>query len=218
MTLIFAFGTSTTYGAWDVEGGWVQRLRKYLDQQQLANLDLYYVIYNLGVSGDTSQDILERFTFETEQRTKLQDEQEDIIFLFSVGVNDSMFDNKTKKHQIPLNTYVKNISALIQQAKKYTSLSKIFFLGSKPVDDTKVDPIPWKAGCSYLTTAVELYDANCAEVCKKNKIPFIDIYIPFKQQRNYSKLLLDGVHPTTEGHKFIFELVKDFLVQQKVIP
>ena len=215
MTLILVFGTSTTYGAWDVEGGWVQRLRKYLDQQQLANPDLYYMVYNLGISGDTSQDILERFSFETEQRIKLQDEREDILFIFSVDVNDSIFNNKTKEYKVPLEIYKKNISKIIQQAKKYTN--KIVFVNNSPVDESKVDPIPWLADCSYLSAAVEQYDQACTAICKKNAIPFIDVYTPFKKQRNYQRLLLDGVHPTTEGHKFIFEVVKDFLLQRKII-
>ena len=49
MTFILVFGTSTTYGAWDSEGGWVQRLTKYLDNKQLEGkehpTDPYYVIY-----------------------------------------------------------------------------------------------------------------------------------------------------------------------------
>lgn len=216
MTLIFVFGTSITYGAWDVEGGWVQRLRKYLDQQQLANPDLYYVVYNLGVSGNTSHDILERFSFEIEQRLKLLDEREDILLLFSVGVNDARFHNKMRTYKVSLETYEKNISEIIQKAKNYTS--KIIFIGSKPVDDNKVDPIPWSPECSYRSAAVEQYDKTCAEVCSKKNIPFIDVYTPFKKQRNYLKLLSDGVHPTTEGHRFIFELVKDFLVQHKILP
>lgn len=33
MVQILFFGPSTTYGAWDSEGGYVQRLRKYLDKK-----------------------------------------------------------------------------------------------------------------------------------------------------------------------------------------
>ena len=53
MTLILVFGTSSTYGCWDEEGGWVQRLRKHLDKKQLTDKDsdLYYLVYNLGISG-----------------------------------------------------------------------------------------------------------------------------------------------------------------------
>ncbi len=217
MTLIFAFGPSTTYGASDLEGGWVQRLRRYLDEKQLADPNLYYVVYNLGVSGNTSTDILKRFVFETEQRIKLKDEQDEIIFLISVGVNDSIVNNRTKKHQVPLGTYAKNITQLIQQASKYTSPSKIFFIGDKPVDESKVDPIPWRDDYSYLSAAVETYDTTCAAICKQKNISFLDVYTPFKQQRNYQKLLLDGVHPTTEGYAFIFALLKDFLVKHKAI-
>ncbi|MDP3998378.1 MAG: hypothetical protein Q8P89_02085 [bacterium] len=66
---ILAFGTSTTYGAWDIEGGWVQRLRRFLDEKIItANYEHDYFVYNLGVSGDKSADILERFETETKAR------------------------------------------------------------------------------------------------------------------------------------------------------
>ncbi|HLC72538.1 MAG TPA: GDSL-type esterase/lipase family protein [Candidatus Nanoarchaeia archaeon] len=215
MTLILVFGPSTTYGAWDVEGGWVQRLRRYLDEKQLADPSIYYIVYNLGISGDTSQGLLERFAFETEQRTKLRDEDEEIIIIFSIGVNDSLFDNTTKQHSIPLEQYTLNLQKLIDQARRYTK--NIIFVGGTPIDDSKVDPVPWRPTCSYKSLFEEQYDEKCAVLCKKNKIPFIDVYHPFKKQRNYLELLPDGVHPTAEGYKFIFEVVKNFLLKHKIL-
>src|SRR3989344_3552583 len=98
MTLILVFGDSITYGAWDTNGGWVQRLRTYLDKKQLADPKLYYELYNLGVSGDTSTDLLERFEAETKQRIKRMSAKEEIIIIVAIGTNDSIINNKTKKH------------------------------------------------------------------------------------------------------------------------
>jgi lysophospholipase L1-like esterase len=35
---LLIFGDSITYGAWDIEGGWAARLRKFLDGKTLTDL------------------------------------------------------------------------------------------------------------------------------------------------------------------------------------
>ena len=77
---ILVFGDSIAYGAWDREGGWVQRLRRFLDEK---NSDV--LVYNLSIDSDTTEDLLERFEFETKQRIR----GDEIILIFAIGVNDS---------------------------------------------------------------------------------------------------------------------------------
>ena len=75
---ILIFGDSITYGAWDTElGGWANRLRIAFDKE---NQD--WNIYNLGVSGDTINDVLKRFDVECQAR-----EPEKLIF--AIGINDA---------------------------------------------------------------------------------------------------------------------------------
>src|SRR5271157_5203514 len=85
---ILVFGDSITYGACDSEGGWVQRLRKFLDGKNLINTEVYYSVYNLGVWGNAIEDLLKRLEFETKQRIE---ENEEVMFVFAIGVNDSNF-------------------------------------------------------------------------------------------------------------------------------
>ena len=85
---IFCFGDSITYGKWDAKHcGWVQRLRRFLDK----NWEIYgdNLVYNLGVSGDTTKNLLTRFEFEIEQR--LKEEKEEVLIIFDIGINDSLF-------------------------------------------------------------------------------------------------------------------------------
>ena len=35
--------------------------------------------------------------------------------------------------------------------------------------------------------------------------------------KDYKRLLEDGAHPNSEGHEKIFETVKDFLIQNKIV-
>ena len=57
------------WGAWDRELGWAYRLKKYLDNKTLdSNFNSYYETHVLGVSGDTTEDLLKRFIPEIEVR------------------------------------------------------------------------------------------------------------------------------------------------------
>lgn len=77
------FGASITYGAWDREGGWVSRLRRLLDEKNIDEPDkYYYTVFNLGVSGATVGDILERIEVETKPRVR---EKGQDITILSVG-------------------------------------------------------------------------------------------------------------------------------------
>ena len=90
MAKILIFGDSIAHGAWDTEkGGWVQRIKSFLDEETLSESENEHTIYNLGVSGNNTEDLLERFEFETKQRLKEDDEE--LMFIFAIGVNDSQF-------------------------------------------------------------------------------------------------------------------------------
>jgi lysophospholipase L1-like esterase len=211
MRQILIFGDSITYGAWDKEGGWVQRLRKFLDEKNLTDSDFYCLVYNLGVSGNNSEDLLERFEFETKQRLK---EDEETIIIFAIGINDSQFVHSKGKHGVPIDKFKDNIQKLISLAQKFSS--KIIFVGLTPVDETKTTPIPWNADVSYKNEYIQKYNETIKTICGKNKIYFVEIFEKLKEL-NYQELLEDGLHPNSEGHKKIFEIMKDFLIENNLI-
>ena len=59
-------GDSITYSRGDSEGGWVQRLRKFIDKKK----NFSYTIYNLGISGNKTSDLLKNFEFEVKNRLR----------------------------------------------------------------------------------------------------------------------------------------------------
>lgn len=212
MTNILVFGTSTTYGLWDIEGGWVQRLRKFLDEKMInSNYKHDYLIYNLGIGGDKSADILKRFVPETEER--LDDEDENII-LFHLGINDCIYSNQLKKIEVSPAQFRQNYNKLIALAKKYSK--KIVVIGSMPVDK-RVDPMPWSQGRSYKNEYVGEFNKIMRLVAQENKVYAIEIYEQFIIKKDYSNLLADGVHMNSEGHKIFFKIVKDYLITNKII-
>lgn len=80
----YIFGDSITYGSFDVEGGWIQRLRKYFDSKSMD-----FRVYNLGITiNQTTETILNRFEFEMKERTDQEDKN---IIIFAIGINDSYY-------------------------------------------------------------------------------------------------------------------------------
>jgi len=151
-THFFIFGDSITYGAWDKDGGWASRLRKFVDKKNISDPNFYCLVYNLGISGDTTTDVLERFEFELKMR--LQDE---LAVVFAIGINDSAFLNETQTNYVPLEQFKTNLQSLIVLARKFTS--KIIFVGLSPVDEAKTTPVIWDASKSYKNEYIQQYDA-----------------------------------------------------------
>jgi lysophospholipase L1-like esterase len=209
---IFVFGDSITYGNWDYEGGgWVNRLRNFLDTKSLVKHKFDYRLYNLGISGDTSKDLLYRFEFEIKNRLK---DNEESLVIIEIGINDSLFFQDKKKLTTSPKIFRKNIQKLIKLSRKFTE--KIIFVGPTSVVESKVNPLPWRKEVSYKNGYISKYNEVIKSVCKENKVFFIDIFAEWINL-NYEILLEDGVHPNSEGHKKIFEIVKESLINNKFI-
>jgi len=191
---ICIFGASITYGAFDLEkGGWANRLRLYLDEH-----DYDGETYNLGVSGHTTEDLLNRFEDEVKARNTKK-------IIISIGANDSIHLVKEKRNYVLIENFEKNLELLINKAKKITA--EVTFVGLIPVDDSKLDPIPWNKNRIFKNKTVKEYNNKMKEVCQKEDVEFIDIFDDFSIIENYEKLLVDGLHPNSEGHQIMFELI-----------
>lgn len=211
---ILVFGDSNTYGAWDIEGGWVTRLRKYLDQKHIDNNlseGTFALVYNLGVSGDKSTDLLKRFKVEAEARKGRHGEE--VVILLDVGTNDCIFNEKLGDLEVSQEDFKNNYLELISLAQEYSQ--KIVIIGSMPTD-SRVDPIPWAPGRHYRNKDIKRYNEIMREVARETEVYFIEVYNNFIE-KDYSSLLIDGVHMNSEGHKQVYEVIRDYLLENKII-
>ena len=207
MTHFFIFGDSIAQGAWDPFGGWVQRVRGILDQHFFENPDEMCLTFNMGVSGNTSQDVLNRFKGEVDVRFT---PDTDTIILFAVGMSDSLVTVKDGTTQIALKAFQDNIKHLLEQAKTYTP--KIGFVGLTPVDEDNVNPLPWNKSVSYWNANVYAYDRALKSICDDHDVTFVDIWDEWYKNPSYQDWLFDGVHPNERGHQRIARSVlKQFL-------
>jgi lysophospholipase L1-like esterase len=207
---ILAFGDSITLGFYDREGGWADRLRRFADERNLSDPSLGYTVYNLGIPGDTSTGVLERLAAEAAARV---DPGEGAVILVAIGANDSQLIRKTGSVRTPPVTFRRNLEGILTAGRRF---GKVVFVGLVPVDEPKVDPIPWAPEKSYKSALVKQYDALVRSFCRRNRVPFIDVYGAFSRA-GHRKLLHDGVHPDSGGHKLIFGMVRDFLLKEGIL-
>ncbi len=206
---IIVFGDSVHYGSADWKnGGWVQLLKQHVEKASGFD-DL---LYNLSISGEDSKGLLSRI--KNEIKPRLEEGGKNIIIL-SIGTNDSYyFHDNEKNTNINLKNYEINLHKIVNISKRYADT--VIFVGLEPQDDSRVQPTPWRKDISYSLNNVIQYNKTARKVCIKEGALFLDI-IGSLMKEDYKKLLADGTHPTTEGHKKIFALVLDFLKKNKIV-
>jgi lysophospholipase L1-like esterase len=198
MVNILIFGDSIIYGNNDAKGGWATRLK-----MNLANENLTYV---LGIPGDRTTWLLERFENEIKERF---DEGIKCIMIIAVGLNDSCFENDKCKFAVPEKDFRKNIEKLTLIAKKYAEV--VIFIGLTPINDKKTKNIT-KYHLTYKNEWTKRYDEIIKKLAEKSEV----IYVPLFEKFNPKKFK-DGLHPDSLGHKIIFDDVRDFLKKKKLI-
>lgn len=198
MKNILIFGDSIAYGAWDTEGGWVQRLRTRFDEHNLQNLDdEVTLVYNLGISGDTSTDLVERFEHEARARTA---SDETTIIILAIGSNDATITTATNTPATSIETFTSNITTLIKQATFIAEA--VSLVGLTPVDEARVNPVPWAPHLALKNSSIQQFDTILQDVAATTDTPYIDIASAFTKH-NVATLLEDGDHPNSEGHAII---------------
>jgi acyl-CoA thioesterase I len=196
----FLFGDSIAFGATDYEsGGWAHLLCQYLDGKEKRR-----VFHNLSISGDTTQELLQRIEQEMEMRLR-GSSRDDRTIIIAIGINDSRMESGNPK--VSEEEFEKNLKEIIKISKNLAG--KIIIIGPNPVIEATCNP--WKEkGCQYLNERIEKYNDILKEVAEQEEVPFIGVYSAMKKQENFEKLFDDGLHPNREGHKIIFSIIGDY--------
>jgi lysophospholipase L1-like esterase len=192
---ICIFGDSIAWGANDFEcGGWAAYLWRYLYEKDETD------VCNLGISGDVTTQTLKRFDVEASAR------RADAI-MFALGVNDSAYVKSKDARWTPHEEFTKNLPQLYEKAGRFTD--NIVFIGLTPVDETKLSPAPFAPDLWYDSKSVQEYDAMIEQFCKRYSAP----YVPMDDVLTLDNLS-DGLHPNSQGHRRMFERIKQNLYKK----
>ncbi len=187
MKSILIFGDSIVWGAVDKDkGGWVERLKIDLAEQEID-------VYNLGIAGDTSADVLDRL--EEEIKSRLYDET---TILCSIGINDTLYPEK-------ITYFEENIRELIRICQKFTPA--IMFLGLTNVDEKVILNVLDE---QYNNNIIAKFDKILKAVCEENQVRYQKMF-GFLGDKDFE----DGLHPNSDGHEKIYKQIKGYLEEWK---
>jgi lysophospholipase L1-like esterase len=204
MHVIYVFGDSITYGAWDMgASGWAAQLRAYLDSRK--DEPTYY-FYPLGIHGETTAGLVKRFDNEFDARRRKDDTT--YTFIFAYGANDATWLTDQEKFKESLDGYANNITETIRKAKTVTE--NIFLIDITPVDEERSANLV-KRNKSCLNKYVDMYNEKLYEVAQLNSTNIIEVNATFKQNEDSGLFVSDGLHPNEVGHSIILAKVKSSL-------
>lgn len=204
MAKILVFGDSIAYGKWDKYGGWVQRLRHHIDETYNLTENKNIQVYNLSIPGEITTRLCTRIRGEMVMRIPLADTKENNLIIIAIGINDTNVHNWISGKQTPLTEFKQNIKQLISLSSN--EYSKCVVMGLTPINEPKYEE---RFQGRLFNKTIQEYDTAIREVATKRDIPFVDLF-EVLQSKHYGQTLTDGIHPNSEGHKMISELVIEF--------
>lgn len=202
---VLVFGDSITQGYWDTEGGWVDKLRKHYDELQVQDFDKDQpTSFNLGISADTSRNVLARAEAEITARTR---HNVPPIVIIQIGINDSCAEPSSS--MVPIDEYKTNLQKLIETLRPISS--KLIFVGLSAYDETKTTSASW-GEYYYTNKSIKAYEAQMKAVAGAANASFVSLFDEFAKAMQGRELLADGLHPNNDGHTAIFDIVKPALL------
>jgi lysophospholipase L1-like esterase len=178
------WGDSIVYGQCDSEGlGWVGRLRKGFPTDDYAGL------YNRGICGDTTEDLLKRFVVEAESI------EPDTIIL-AIGINDSKYPVGREENNVSLEEFKKNMQTLLKQARVYSQ--KILIVGLTKVDESSIQSLS-----RFTNEQIQIYNNFLKKFSRAEDLHFIEVFNSLDIQTD----LYDGLHPNAQGYDKLAKVI-----------
>jgi lysophospholipase L1-like esterase len=195
---IVCFGASSVYGRKDPQfGGFCGRLRSWHETLDSRNL-----VYNLGIGGETIEQMNRRFKLEVPVRRPH-------LIVFYSGYNDIVRRGSTTAP----NTCDKTIytQALYQLFKAALTEAKLLVILPLPFDQAQSTPLSG-TDWNYLTADAIDYISAQRTIAQELEVEVIDLFFPYLESASGSALLSDdGLHPGPAGHALIFETLQAWL-------
>ena len=185
---IFFIGDSFTHGTGDPEGlGWIGRV---CAQAMTQGKDL--TGYNLGVRGDTTYLIQQRWQPEVQCRIA---ETALVGFVFSFGANDVNLDGETGRPRVCLTDSLIYAQRILRQAEQ---MGPVLMVESPPIADD----------AAANQRLIEL-NQQIADLCNTLAIPHIPTCTALLNNSVWVEEAIanDGAHPRAEGYKALAKII-----------
>lgn len=188
---IIIFGDSIVFGRGERPSkGWVGRLKNDYEIK-----DPYNAVYNLGIPGNTTENLLYRIETELKARALRIREGDYFHTIIAIGLNDTKRING--KIITEKNKFQKNIEKIKKIAEKYSD--KVTFIGLTKVDDTRA-----YEGTIFDNKTIEEYD----EIIKNTANNYIEVFSVLNLA-DFS----DDVHPNKLGYDRLYQKIRKTILE-----
>jgi acyl-CoA thioesterase-1 len=161
-------------------------------------------VYNLGVRGETSEDIRRRWRNESSQRLPAG---MNCALVFAFGLNDCAVENGAQQ-KVALEQTIVNARAILSEAQAWLPSA---FIGPLPVDDTRMplQVVPGKQ-LRIFNEQIEQVNHALAGLMAELNVPFLDLFsFLFGDPRWREVIKLgDGIHPPQQGYDLLARLIE----------
>jgi lysophospholipase L1-like esterase len=158
-------------------------------------------VYNLGINGDTSQDISARWRAEVDARSR----NANGLILFAFGFNDAAKADGGDV-QVDLASSIANARSMLIAAK---SITDVLWIGPTPLDES-VNPMQTGFACWDMRNRnIALYDAAYANLAREIDVDYLSLFPEFITSPRYQAALVAGdkVHLGDDGYAMIAERI-----------
>ncbi len=191
---IVVFGPSTVYGKNDSEGGFVARLRKLSEQENNNN-----IVFNLGISGESSRELLTRFLLEVPPR------KPNLIILYP-GLNDILRrGGKDSTRLVEEEETINNWTQILSSAQ---SLASVIVILPLSFDETRTTPLV--ANYYYFLDDAKIHLCDIHMLCQQLQI--LAVEVPFSSDNLDEFISTDGLHPNSKGHELILQKLLEVIL------
>lgn len=189
---LVCFGDSTTRGTGDPDfGGWVSHVRKHVEGNNPRDK-----VYNCGVSGQSSTEVLHRFEFEAKARNAT-----DVIVF--VGIKDACSADADLVPVTSKKDFTVNLLRFIDVASE--NEWNISFIGLYDLIDENLQPHP-RTGTYFSNASVREYDALIESVCQSAGTSYVSLRGVMTKED-----IIDAIHPGPGGYVKIANAVIQML-------
>ena len=213
MRQICFIGASTTEGMGDEDGlGWPGRLWR----AHQGSLDAF-VAYNLGIRGQTLNQIRKRARAECEAR--LLQSMGPLVVL-GTGANDlSRFADGDYQGRLrtPFAALERNFRALVGDL---SDIAQLLVIGPAPINEAKM---PFRLAnqmqFDFRNEDIETGSLLYRDICAELSIPFFDLYSALVVDPIYGAALAngDGLHPDGSGYQVCADVIGGWPLWKKAI-
>uniref|UniRef100_A0AAU2VG55 SGNH/GDSL hydrolase family protein n=1 Tax=Streptomyces sp. NBC_00003 TaxID=2903608 RepID=A0AAU2VG55_9ACTN len=176
-------GDSIAYGRCDPHGGWAARFAA----THIAGNETEHRVFNLAIPGSTLIDVCE-------QTPPLLAARRPDTLLVAAGINDCA---------LPLDTAQARSDGLAHIADRLASLAdtaqshnaRLVVMGPTWLDETRTRDYE---GLRFTLARAQALRESIRAWCVQNHIDHLDMWEPLNGR---AELLVDGLHPTPEGHQ-----------------